>query len=420
MRKLLIGLLAIGLVFFFVGPSFATDVSMSGAYRVRGFYFANGASALKYAAGGNAPEQYYDQRFRLGMKFAVAEGIGLEARGDILEKKWGEADPAAEFDFDKAYGWFQTGIGTFTLGQNSDNTWGTAFADQELFTDYIQWTNTFGPVFGLFRVVKGTEADKGATNADLDTDYYKAAVIYGWEGGQAGLLGVYVRDAANRNIAAPGDYMSEWWVWAPYMKATFGPVYVEAELLWKTGTEKDYETAGVQDVDFDGMSYYVQAKMNLGPANVGFMYAYVSGDDPTTNDNEAGYTGSDWNPSVVLFNDQGTGNCAGATFGVVGGNTVGSKVYQIFAGVSPIEKLSLNFALSQFYVDEKNDGAVVHGDDDLGTTADIMASYKIFDSVTYYVQFGYLWAGDYWKGAAGSGTETEDTYTIVNKIEWSF
>jgi len=350
------------------------------------------------------------------MKFAVAEGIGVAARGDILEKKWGEADPAKDFDFDKAYGWFKTGIGTFQLGQASDNQWGPAFADQEMFTDQIQWTNTFGPVFTLFRVVKGAENDRGATYADLDQDLYKAAFIYGWEGGQAGLLGVYVRDASNRNIPVPGDYMSEWWVWAPMIKANFGPVYVEAELLLKTGTAADFETAGVQDVDFDGKSYYVQAKANLGPANVGLMYAYVSGDDPATTDNEAGYTGSDWNPSVVLFNDQGTGNCAGNTFGVVGGVATGSQVFQVFAGVSPIEKLSLNFALSQFYVDEKGTAA----DDDLGTTFDILASYKLFDSVTYYVQFGYLWTGDYWKGATGSGIETEDTYTIVNKIQWNF
>jgi hypothetical protein len=217
-------------------------------------------------------------------------------------------------------------------------------------------------------------------------------------------------------LAAP--YESKWWVIDPMIKATFGPVYFEAEAIWNLGTEKEFENGGA-DEDYDGVAYYAQAKMDIGPANVGVMYAFASGDDPTTADNEAAYTGSDWNPSVVLFNDQGMGHCAGDTFGVVDGDNTGTQVFQIFAGISPIEKLTTRIALSKWYVDEQNAGGA-HADDDLGTTVDIEATYKIFDSVYYYIGFGYLWAGDYWKGAAGSGIETEDTYTLMHKIQWNF
>jgi len=45
MRKLLVALLALGLVFAFTAPAFATDASFSGYYRLRGFWYDNQAVA---------------------------------------------------------------------------------------------------------------------------------------------------------------------------------------------------------------------------------------------------------------------------------------------------------------------------------------------------------------------------------------
>ena len=76
MKKLLVILFALGLVFSFTAPVMATDVSFDGTYRIRGFYDSNSALTKGDAAvKEKTPSAYYDQRFRLNTVFQVAEGL---------------------------------------------------------------------------------------------------------------------------------------------------------------------------------------------------------------------------------------------------------------------------------------------------------------------------------------------------------
>ena len=407
MRKLLIGLLAVGLVIAFVGPSYATDVSVKGTYRIRGWYMDRD-SVLKTDT--TTSSAYYDHRFRLQPTFAIAEGIGASVRFDVVDGTWGQA-PGDDFAHDRAYGWFTTGFGKFQMGEFVDLTWGTGFCDDSPNYEQIMYQGAFGPLGVLAKVVKLNEADKASTSADGDFDSYKLGAIYKWDGGEAGAIAAYYIDAATSTA-----YKAKYWGVAPYVKANFGPLYLEAELDKYLGDARDYSAAGTTDWDKSGISYYAQAKVNFGPAYAGVMYAYVQGDDTSTGtDDEGGPTGDDWNPSLIMFNDGGSGRFGGANFGEVDGVKVGGKVYQVFAGASPMENLSMKVAVSAFYVDEK--GTALH--DDLGTTLDVEATYKLFSSVSYYVGLGYLWAGDYWKGASAA-TQIEDSYVIKNQIQWSF
>ena len=91
-------------------------------------------------------------------------------------------------------------------------------------------------------------------------------------------------------------------------------------------------------------------------------------------------------------------------------------IYQIFAGMSPMEKLSLKASLSYAVADETYPGQV---DDVYGTEFDVEAAYKIYDNLTYSVGFGYLWAGDYYKGN-WSDLEIDNTYLLMNKLQVNF
>jgi len=427
MRKLLIGLLAVGLVFAFTMPLYAADMSWSGWYRTRAFYFDRD-SVLKTDT--TTTSQYYDQILRVSPKIQIAEGIAVEMRADIMEYTWGTNNAAGaagvygtegstknkdSFNVERAWGSFVTGIGKFSMGTFGDGSWGTGFCDLGTSAQKIQYESQFGPVGVLAIVQKAVEGDKATNEADDDYDVYKLGLGYSWDGGEAGVLGVYAKDDTN------AAYKEESQLLVPYVKANFGPLYVEAEIDKYFGTDKDYYAAGTADVDKSGLSYYAMAKVNLGPAYVGAMYAYVQGDDPaTTTDDESGKTGADWNPSNYLWNDGGSGRIGGADFGAYTDATnsnlqVGGKVYSIFAGFSPIEKLSLYTALVTSYADRQ--GSALH--DDFGLEWDFNASYKLFDSVSYNLYFGYLWAGDYWKGTS-TATQLEDTYMIRHEIKWVF
>ena len=95
------------------------------------------------------------------------------------------------------------------------------------------------------------------------------------------------------------------------------------------------------------------------------------------------------------------------------------SILQVFAGTT-IDKLSLKTSLSYAKADQDgDDGAGVYADKDYGTEFDLEASYKIYDNLTYSAGFGYLWAGDFYKGSLATN-KIDDTYLLMNKLQVTF
>ncbi len=66
----------------------------------------------------------------------------------------------------------------------------------------------------------------------------------------------------------------------PYVKATFGPVYIESEFGYAFGTAKEYESPSVKaNEDYQAWSGYLHAKVKFGPAYAGAQVGYIAGDD---------------------------------------------------------------------------------------------------------------------------------------------
>jgi len=449
MKKLLVILFALGLVFSFTAPVMATDVSVDGSFRVRGWYDSN--SALEEGSVSNA---YYDQRFRLQTVFQVAEGLKVTTRFDALDGVWGTGindgsadsnDPASNdsddnFEFDRAYMTFVTGIGQVEAGYMSDGTWGTGFGNLEGPVGKISFTTKVGDVILNVHTVKNAEIDNGTTYSDRDEDSYRAFAIYAKDDIQAGLIWIYERQANDPNgvntalLATPLAWGFEPQVQAtanilePYFKATIGDLYIEGEAGWLDGTldiskcsaaERTFLAtfAGLpNDVDLEGLRVYLKAKYNIGSSYVGGLFAFVQGDDPNTAavENMNMDSGGDWDPMLILFND----NCPttlGTGVAATGTSMTNGSIYQVFAGTA-IDKLALKASLSMAKADEKPTG---FADDDYGTEFDLEASYKIYDNLTYSAGFGYLWAGDYYKGDDATN-KIDNTYLLMNKLQVSF
>lgn len=416
MKKLLVVLLALGLVLGFSMTAAATDLSVSGSYWVRGYYASNWA-LLDEAAGGEVNTDFYAQRLRVSPVFNVAEGLTLTTRFDALERVWGVAGisdanlGSQNVRFGRAYVTYKSPIGKFDIGYMAGGAWGTVFQDDTADgVPRIKYTGVFGPVIVLALTEKGTEKDAVAGTKDSDYDKYAIAGIYKWDGGQAGLLYYYL---PNKAVAENLDFTRHYV--APYFKANFGPLYLEGEASYYGGT-KDFDAGA--DIDLEGYSWYLYGKYNMGPAYVGFQYAHVDGDDPTTlNDEENGYPDSaDWDPCLILF-DYWTATYMGALGGQVGNlGLTNGNLYQVFGGFSPMENLTVAASLTMADADEK---PLNYVEDDYGTEFDVTLTWKIVDNLEYMAGFGYLWTGDYFKGTSAA-TQIEDTYLLMHKLQLNF
>ncbi|MDP2839109.1 MAG: hypothetical protein Q8O11_03555, partial [Syntrophales bacterium] len=427
----------------------AADVKFGGSYYLVGVYDDN---AMLKASNVGYSRAYFFQRVRLEPVFKIAEGLTFTARMDALEKQWGNTNwqsttaasadvPSSRrqvppvsattltgqkiqesFEFERAWVTFKTAIGQFDVGYQSGGAWGTVFADSEGVRARIKFMTMAGSTALVGIYEKTFDADTSAVpgyagKADADNDNYYLAAVYGFKGGNAGLLYGYLVGNSNRVAAIP--FRTRLHLLTPYLKATFGPVYVEAEMAYWGGNQIEWDNvAGLTDLKRDGWSAYALLKTNLGPAYIGAQVGWSAGWDGTGDTNKAGGGGgADWNPALILMND----DMATWQTGNAGTNTANSGkanilLYNVFGGFNPTPKLNLELAMTSAAKDKSLANEVSKN---MGLEFDVTAKYKIYDNLTYMVGAGYLWTGDYFKGTNSANLIGND-YILMNKLTLSF
>jgi len=454
MKKLLVVLLSLGLIVAFGATASAADVKFGGSYYLVGIYQDNPTLA---DTTGYSHALFY-QRVRLQPVFQIAEGLTFTARLDALQQQWGNTnwkggtddltatrklsavnyDPVRgvqeNFEFERGYVTFMTGIGQFQVGYQNVDDWGTDFGDYSNTRPRIAYATKLGPVTVALTYEKVYESDTAGgagayattttaypTYVDADKDTYAISATYNGKGMEAGLLYKYYA----YNNTRPTGYKTQLNLLAPYMKATFGPLYVEGELQYWFGKAAAYEAplAGTADIDLSAYGAYLKAKMNAGPAYFGALFAYVSGDDgsdATKSKANPGGGGTNLAPALILMNDALNTWTAGTTDSSPTGVTSSKYnviIYNAFFGFNPTPKINVEAALTYANVDKITAG--VDRDKNLGMEFDVKATYKIYDNLSYMVGAGYLWAGDYFKGVGGT-TKVDNDYLLLNQLTLSF
>jgi len=444
MKRFLIGLLAVGLIAAFSMPVLAVDVKISGQYWVAGYMESNRAMR----SSDERSEKYYGSFFRIEPVFNVAEGLKLVTRFEGLkrvaglnavgsETANGVRDVANEqsIAMKRAYISAKIPTGQLDVGYMAGGRWGLEAFDYEQDVFRIKYTGFFGPVIILALTEKGTETslNAGTTNVvaysdGTDYDKYALAGIYKWSGGEAGYLQYYLVNNGGEGLAV-NPYKRKFYLGVPYFKATIGAFYMEGEADYYWGKFYDYLNAATQGVDFSSLSWWLKAKYTMGPAYVGLMAATYAGDDPSTKDK---YEGNPTNlagagqgysydtPVLVLWNDW-TSIWSGQSYGTYGTQGTGGmptnvKMYQVFAGFKPMTKLAFDAAFTLMSADQKPTGYV---DDKIGNEFDIKATYKLYDNLEYMIAFGYLWAGDYFKGTSADNLIGND-WLLMHKLTLTF
>jgi hypothetical protein len=344
--------------------------------------------------------------------------------------------------------------GVLKAGYVTQGAWGTDFGNTGdlVFGPRIRYEYYTGPwtLVAYYDWYDGTKPtpfnQSSAINAQVDSqeETPQVAVVYTWAKGNAGLKVNYLMNHTN-SATAPAGYKTNYWQFNPYWKAQFGPVYTEGEIIYRYGKTFEYEsdTVNTGDVQLNSWSGYAMATVDIKPAYVGGTLVYVEGDSPAVagspnTTNTAGAPGGvDFNPCLILFNydsmrwNGGLGNpaygnpVAPSTTAAFPANSSTSAsgitnayIIQVFGGIKPVPKLDIKAAVTL----AKADKSVYSRNwisKDYGWEGDLTATYKIYDNLSYMVGFGYLWAGDYWKGTQAAGVVNND-YLLTHKLTLSF
>ena len=501
MKRFWLVMLSLGLVLAFSAQAFAVDVKFSGDFSVGGMYLdkttlnkaptsylvvvpsTTGPGVVGVGTQMPGPSTaFYYQRLRLRTDFVVSPGLSFVTRADIMSRVWGGkrasadlttmggaplsgsavyASPGSTYEsenivFDWAYINYVSPIGLFMIGYQNDNAWGTVFGDSAVAYPGIEYILPLGQFVLIAKYSKGDDGSRTAinsasTNADFDQDQYVLAGIYKFKQGEVGMLVKYLRAAEatsymliNRN----NNDMITAWIFAPYTKFKVGPVAIQAEVNYLSGTIKKEGVGSVvqgelagQDVAVQALAAFVDATADFNMFYVGGTFAYVSGDDPGTPDKSEGAFlngGTDWNPCLIMWNNDRTywaGSMPGASFapaffpaaqdGPMGGSAngigqPGAWFFQGRAGVRPIPALDIMASVSYANADKKPaDGPFQFLHNDFGWEADLTATYKITNNLSYMLGGAYLWTGGYYKGSSDSN-QVSDNYMIINKLTLTF
>ncbi len=463
MKRLWLVLLSLGLIVAFSTSAMAVDVKFSGEFYAAGVYVDKGEMVKNNiwttgAEAANTSSAFYYQRLRLNTTFVVHPGLMLITRADIMERVWGNvvrapltnttdvmsAGTRAENEniaFDLLYAMYISPIGVFTAGYQIDNAWGTVFGDTSLPTGKITYMFRGGPIMIGLQTGKNTDNSRNALNntikVDRDSSFYTAWISYNWKGGDAGFLTKYIRNAIPRGT--PGDTLAptfledlgvkaDVWVFIPYVKAQLGPVALQAEFyyLWGKQTwEGVHDLIGRPDhQNMNQMTGWIDATGDFGMFYVGGTFAYVSGDDPATDQAEGGTLsgGLDWKPCLILWNSDMTYWTRMAR-GYDGTTTAGpmNNAYflQARAGVRPVEKLDIMASVSWAHADKTL--SAQWNSRDIGYEIDLTATYKITNNLSYMLGGGYLIAGDWFKGTDIAGfAEPQNNFLVLNKLTLTF
>lgn len=245
----------------------------------------------------------------------------------------------------------------------------------------------------------------------------------------------FFRNAITRSSSTPttGAAVTNH-VLQPYVRAKLGPVNVEAEAYYMNGKSSPDDPATV-DTDYKAQGLYVNGKYTIGPAYIGAKFIYMSGDDPATPNEKEGSLNNTFkyatdteiwgsiSPAILFgYGYHGMGvTSIDSTKGNLSsdlGNTMDNVwMYSIYGGVDVTKKLALSAKAFYAKADEKLSTTSV--DTDYGTELDLMATYKIYDQLTYNVGFAYLWTGDYFKGTSSS-VEVKNVYFVSHWIDLNF
>ncbi len=242
---------------------------------------------------------------------------------------------------------------------------------------------------------------EGNNNSSDDADAYVGLFTYKGQGFNLSGDIAYVDDRVPST-----DNNTHFWNFGLRGDAKLDPVTLRADIELQSGKVTN---GGPK---FRGYAVLLGADAKVGGANVTAEFAYGSGDnDDTDNKIKSFVTSLGADPHFTYVYEYRTKNACGIQFGGL------CNTWYIKLGASGDITKEISASLNAYLLRAaKTSGGV---DKEIGFELDPKVVYKIDKNLSYWVEGGYLFAGDFWKGG-DPNKSVDDAYAIRHGIMLSF
>ena len=252
---------------------------------------------------------------------------------------------------------------------------------------------------------------EGDTTQNDDLDGYVAA--YGMPIGSSSFSAdlTYLRDHA-KGATYDGFYLANL---GARFNGDFSGLKVKVDGEVQTGKAKDY--LGGDDLKYRGFAVMAGVEVPAGPVTVRANAAYGSGDKTETTDKMEGYTNflSD-NQYYTYIYDYKVMTAAGSK------HTGISNTWYLNAGATakPTTDLSLSGDVYFLRAARRMSEADDLDSKKIGVELDAKAEYQIDTNLVYFVEAGYLWAGDLYKNVVGANEDPDNPWSARHGLLLKF
>jgi hypothetical protein len=460
MKKVLVAVAALGLVFGVAGNVLALDVparvsegepdtaprvpqptapgvalwSVSGQWVLGGAVIgnANGSQRAElYTESGT--DAFYIHSFKILPVLQVNDKIAIKGEIRFADRDYyGDSDlsEGRVIDTHKVYMEWMSPLGKTRFGRTPGGGWGSKFGDNSGQKNRLMlWGNWMPENMGMLVFIqKSTEDDAFLPASDQDVDHYYIDVSHKGDAGSTVAALLFGRAGGDSTDGTPGSTTNDSYVssllWI-HGKYTFGDFSLETELEATFGEHND-------TVDQGAFGLYADLGYHTGDFTFGGKFFYASGDDNPTDGDQESYMannngmGNDFNPTQIMTGDYvGLLNADKAAGGGqrhpalrnsgYGGNDVGAMMIQGYASFKATPKLSINGQISYFSAVDEGTG----WDDEMGLEVGVGFSYKLYDNLSYNAHAAFLSTGDFWQGD-DSSQNIEDIYLLAHSLSMKF
>jgi len=419
----------------------STQVTLGGELRFRGEYKSNVADFNDNNATGVSDDRTaaYDGRVRLRIEAATSKNtmgvIHLESGSNTSDTYTGGS--SADSENKGIYGEGNGKRGTlaileawiqhkFNIGVPAGIKVGhmPLALGNKLFFDHTKFGDDaivffMDPTKELHIGLLSIKVNEAAAKPD-DTDAYVALFAYKGKGFNASGDVTYLDD---KNYSTKGLHFINYGLRGD---TKIGPVGIKADVEYQRGSAKvDTGT----DTDFRGYAYLLGVDYKVGNFTLDAEYALGSGDSDS-GDNKVGtfvtaMGGTQHYTYVYEYRTRSAGvtapSAGASAIGASGTGIANTTYFKLGANGKVTKDLSLvvNYYILRATKPVSTNGT--YSSKKIGSELDAKITYKLDRNLVYFVEGGYLFAGDFFKNITTSANgEPDNAYAVRNGITLNF
>jgi hypothetical protein len=285
--------------------------------------------------------------------------------------------------------------------------------------------------------VKFTEGTNTTTNGantnnnSDDTDVYTLLGVHKINPVNASWDITYIDD---KNFSSRGFHF--WNIGGRVSAKIANMVNVKADVEFQTGKAKGTQTAltssqvgdTAADVKVRGYAFLIGADVALGQVTLDAAIGLGSGDNNASDNKIKTFQTAQSSDQKFTYVYEYRARSAGVNAPSTGASALGpvdtgianTTYYKIGASAKPVKDLSAGLDLYILRATKAVSTNSTYKDKDIGVEVDGRMKYNIDKNLVYFIEGGYLFAGDFYKNITANAVEPDNAYAVRHGIELTF